>query len=75
MDTAKFFSNSAYRLPSSQTALALYTKEESDAKFHHHPSSKHVVLSTLIHRARALCDEDSLQAELVFLRDVFKQND
>jgi hypothetical protein len=33
-----------------------------------------VVLSTLIHRARSLCDEDSLQAELVFLRDVFKQN-
>jgi hypothetical protein len=33
-----------------------------------------VVLSILKHRARALCDEDSLQAELVFLRDVFKQN-
>jgi hypothetical protein len=38
------------------------------------PSNKQVVLSTLIHRARSLCDEDSLQAELVFLRDVFKQN-
>jgi hypothetical protein len=33
-----------------------------------------VVLSTLICRARAHCDEESLQAELVFLRDVFKQN-
>jgi hypothetical protein len=33
-----------------------------------------VVLFTLIHRARALCDEDSLQAELVFLKDVFKEN-
>jgi hypothetical protein len=32
------------------------------------------VLFTLIHRARALCDEDSLQAELVFLKDVFKEN-
>jgi hypothetical protein len=32
------------------------------------------VLSTLVHRARALCDEDSLQHELVFLRDVFKLN-
>jgi hypothetical protein len=31
-----------------------------------------VVLSTLIHRA--LCDEESLQVELMFLRDVFKQN-
>jgi hypothetical protein len=28
----------------------------------------------LLHRARTLCDEDSLQAKLVFLRDVFKQN-
>jgi hypothetical protein len=32
------------------------------------------VLSTLIHRGRALCDEDSLQAELLFLKDVFKEN-
>jgi hypothetical protein len=32
------------------------------------------VLSTLIHRARALCDEDSLQADLVFLNDVFREN-
>jgi hypothetical protein len=30
--------------------------------------------ATLIHRARAFCDEDSLQAELVFLMDVLKQN-
>jgi hypothetical protein len=27
-----------------------------------------------MHRARALCDEESLQAELVFLKDVFKEN-
>jgi hypothetical protein len=45
-----------------------------NAKYHHHPSNKQAVLSTVIHRARALCDEDSLQAELVFLRDVFEQN-
>jgi hypothetical protein len=44
------------------------------AKSHHHPSNKQAVLSTLLHRARALCNEDSLQAELVFLKDVFKQN-
>jgi hypothetical protein len=29
---------------------------------HHQPSNKQAVLSTLIHRARALCDEASLQA-------------
>jgi hypothetical protein len=45
-----------------------------NAKSHHHPSNKQAVLSTLIHRAKALCDEDSLQAELVFLKDVFKEN-
>jgi hypothetical protein len=46
-----------------------------NAKSHHHTSNKQAVLSTLIHRARPLCDEDSLQAELAFLKDVFKQND
>jgi hypothetical protein len=28
----------------------------------------------LVHRARALCDQDGLHAELVFLRDIFRQN-
>jgi hypothetical protein len=56
-----------YRKP---TDTNLYLNDKS----HHHPSNKQAVLSTLIHRARALCDEDSLQAELVFLRDVFKYN-
>jgi hypothetical protein len=47
-----------------------------NARSHHHPSNKQALLSTLIDRATALCDEDegSLQAELVFPRDVFKQN-
>jgi hypothetical protein len=27
-----------------------------------------------MYRARDFCDEDSLQAELIFLRDIFKQN-
>jgi hypothetical protein len=31
-----------------------------NAKSHHHPSNKQAVLSTLIHKDRALCDEDSL---------------
>jgi hypothetical protein len=42
-------------------------------KSHHHPSNKEAVLSTLVHRARDLCDEDSLQSELVFMRGIFKQ--
>jgi hypothetical protein len=45
-----------------------------NAKSHYYPSNKQAVLSTLIYRARALFDEDSLQAELVFLKDVFREN-
>jgi hypothetical protein len=41
---------------------------------HHHLSNKQAVLSTLVNRARALCDQDSLQEELLFLRDVFRRN-
>jgi hypothetical protein len=48
--------------------------EVGNDRSYHHPSSKQAVLSTLVHRARALCDQDSLQVELVFLRDVFRQN-
>ena len=41
---------------------------------HHHPANKHSVLSSLIHRAHALCDQDSLPQELDFLTTVFKEN-
>jgi hypothetical protein len=56
-----------YRRP---THANLYLK----AKSNHHPSNKQAVLSTLLPRTRALCDEDSLKAEFVFPRDVFRQN-
>jgi hypothetical protein len=46
-----------------------HTNIDISTKSHHHPSNKQVVLSTLVHRARALCDEDGLQVKLVFLRD------
>jgi hypothetical protein len=45
-----------------------------NAGSHDHLSCKQAVLSAQVHRARALCDQDSLHAELVFLRDVFRQN-
>jgi hypothetical protein len=68
-----------YRRPDGSLGHKVYRKPTHtnlylNAKSHHHPSKKQAVLSTLIHRARALCDEDSLQTLLVFLRDVFKQN-
>jgi hypothetical protein len=45
-----------------------------NAGSHHHPSNEQAVFSTLMHRARTLCDQDSLHGELVFLRDVLRQN-
>jgi hypothetical protein len=41
---------------------------------HHHPSNKQAVLSTLVHRVRFLCDQESLHGELEFLRTTFGQN-
>jgi hypothetical protein len=41
---------------------------------HHLPLNKHAILSTLVHRARVLCDQDSLHVELVFMGDIFRQN-
>jgi hypothetical protein len=68
-----------YRRPGGSLGHKVYRKPTHtnlylNAKSHHHPSNKQAVLSTLIHRARALCDEDILQAELVFLKDIFKEN-
>jgi hypothetical protein len=74
-----FLDMDIYRRPDGSLGHKVYRKLTHtnlylNAKSHHHPSNKQVVQSTLIHRARALCDEDSLQAKLVFLRDSFKQN-
>jgi hypothetical protein len=57
-----------YRRPDGSLGHKVYRKPTHsnlylNAKSHHHPSNKQAVLSTLIHRAKALCDEDSLQAE------------
>jgi hypothetical protein len=68
-----------YRRPDGSLGHRVYRKATHtnlylNAGSHHHPSSKQAVLFTLVHRVRALCDEESLQAELAFLQDVFKQN-
>ena len=42
-----------YRKP---TLTSLYLHQNS----HHHPANKYSVLASLIHRAKALCDEDTL---------------
>jgi hypothetical protein len=68
-----------YRRPDCSLGHKVYHKPTHNnlylnVKSHHHFSNKQAVLSTLVHRVRALCHEDSLQAELVFLRGIFKQN-
>jgi len=40
---------------------------------HHHPTNKQSVLTSLIHRAKALCDQDSLTQELEFLTTIFNR--
>ena len=56
-----------YRKP---THTNLYLHQKS----HHHPANKHSVLSSLVHRATTLCDQESLAPELTFLTHVFQHN-
>jgi hypothetical protein len=41
---------------------------------HHHPCNIQGVISTLVHRTMALCDQESLQDEMDFLKTTFKEN-
>jgi len=52
------------------THTRLYLHQNS----HHQPAKKQSVLTSLIHRAKTLCDQDSLKQELEFLTTVFKDN-
>jgi hypothetical protein len=68
-----------YRKPDDPWGHRVYRKPTHtnlylNADYHHHPSNKQAVLSTLVHRARALCDHKSVHDELEFLRDTFKRN-
>ena len=55
-------------LKPTHTNLYLYQKS------HHHPANKYSVLSSLVHRAKALCDQEPLASELTFLTKVLQQN-
>jgi hypothetical protein len=52
------------------THTNLYLQQNS----HHHPANKHSVPTTLVHRARAFCDQESLPQELDLLTKAFKNN-
>jgi hypothetical protein len=51
-----------------------YTKLYLNPDSHHHPSYKQAVLANLVHRARAVCDNERLHGELDFLETTFKEN-
>jgi hypothetical protein len=78
-DHLPFLDIDIYMRPDGSLGHRVYRKSTHtnlypNAGSHDHPSSKQAVLSTLVHRARALCDQDRLHVELVFLRDIFRQN-
>jgi hypothetical protein len=52
----------------------IHTNLYLNAHSHHHPSNEQAVLFTLAHRARDLCDRESLHDGLEFLTATFKQN-
>jgi hypothetical protein len=52
------------------THTNLYLHQNS----HHHPANKQSIPASLIQRAKALCDEDSLTKELEFITTFFKDN-
>ena len=52
------------------THTSLYLHRDS----HHHYANKQSVLASLIHRKRALRDQDSLTQELQILTTIFKDN-
>ena len=65
-----------YRKPDSLLGHKVHRKPTHTNQYlqqnsHHHPANKTSFLSSLIHRAKALCDQDSLTQELVFVTAVF----
>jgi hypothetical protein len=73
-----FLDIDTYRRPDGSLGHRVYCKPTHtnvhvNSSSHHHPSNKQAVLSTLVHRTRALCDQDSLHAELVFQSYIYRQ--
>jgi hypothetical protein len=56
------------------THTDLYLNHGSHHHHHHHPSSIQAILSMLVHRARALCDKESLHDDFEFLKTTLREN-
>jgi len=66
----KTYGSLGHKVYRKSTHTNIYLHQNS----HHHPANKQSVLASHIHRAKALCDQDSLPQELEFLTTVFKDN-
>jgi hypothetical protein len=74
-----FLDTDIYRRPDDSLGHKVYQKTTHTNLYlnqgsHHHPSSKHAIFTTLVHTAMALCNKDSLQDKLEFLKTTFKEN-
>jgi hypothetical protein len=66
-----FFDIDIYWKPDASLGHRVYYKPRHmnlclSSSYHHHPSNKQAVLSILFHRARVLCEHESLHNELEF---------
>jgi hypothetical protein len=74
-----FLDIDVYRRPDGTLGHRIYRKPTHmklyiHRMFHYHPSNKHAMLATPVFRARAICDEDSLDEALEFLKTSFRKN-
>jgi hypothetical protein len=74
-----FLEINVYRRPDSSLGHRVYGKPTHtnlylSATSHLHPVNKQAVLFTLVHRAKAICDSNSLPQELKFLHKTFRDN-
>jgi hypothetical protein len=74
-----FLDADVYRRPDYSLGHKVYRKPTHTNRYlqqdsHHHPANKFSTLTSLFHRAHAICDQDSLPQELEFLTTVFMNN-
>jgi hypothetical protein len=74
-----FLDTDIHRKPAGSLGHTVYCKPTHtnlylNSSSHNYPSNKQAVLSTLVHRAKSLCDPESLHGELDFLRTTFRHN-
>jgi hypothetical protein len=74
-----FLGRDIYRRPDWALGRKVYRKPNPtnlhlNSGSHHHPSNKQCILSTLVQESRTLCDKESLDDKLDFLKTTFRTN-